>query len=387
VVGLVVLAACQPIRPPSPPVPQPVARYCAPQTPRSAAEYQAAFDNLRRTYTEWASADGAVPVRISPGTDQRTVWMFGDTYIGKVATNGLIVPSNRIVNNSFVVQDGPCFTPLMGGSPLARRDLIPDPQPGYWYWPASAVVDGAKLRVFVLRVVAVPTLLGFQVVDTQVATFSLPGLALEGVQALPIPTPSTRPYGSTAYADPANIYLYGAYSAGEDAQTHWVARVPRGNLFVASAWQFWTGTAWSADPNAAAPVTFIGTPDLSAPSAPDGFYDLIAPAAQLSVTRAPAGAGYGYLGIAKLLDALSPDISKFTSPTPYGPWTYAGTVANTIFTYRTAYAASVHPSLPGATGPIVGYSTNDNPFDSTELPPSTIEYGPRFVPPLVGSLP
>ena len=64
--------------------PQPVSQYCAPTTPTDAPSYQSAFDTLRRTYTEWATADGAVPVRLSAS---KTLWMFGDTFIGKV--NGL----------------------------------------------------------------------------------------------------------------------------------------------------------------------------------------------------------------------------------------------------------------------------------------------------------
>src|SRR5260370_20457457 len=138
-----VAAACQPVAPDPPP--QPVAQACVTSTPTTPTDYQTAFDHLRLTYTEWASADGSIPIDLPDG---RTVWLFSDTYVGKVPASGAIPPGSRIVRNSFVVQTGSCFAPLMGGAPLARSELIPNPASNAWYWPASCVVDGSLLRRF-----------------------------------------------------------------------------------------------------------------------------------------------------------------------------------------------------------------------------------------------
>ena len=63
---------------------------------------------MRTTYTEWASADGAIPVTLPDG---RTVWLFGDTFVGKVDPGGAIDPADPLIHNSFVVQTGACFAP------------------------------------------------------------------------------------------------------------------------------------------------------------------------------------------------------------------------------------------------------------------------------------
>jgi hypothetical protein len=384
----VLVAACAPVTGPAPPPPeQPVSRYCAPSVPNSAAAYQAAFDALRRTYTEWAGADGAVPVRINA---TRTVWMFGDTYIGRVLANGLISPSDRLVNNSFVVQDGRCFSPLMGGVPLARTDFIADPAPGQWYWPAGAVTDGGALRVFLLRLAAAPGGFGFQALDMRVATFSIPTLTQQGAP-VPVPGDPSKPFGSTAFSNPNDtfVYLYGAFSSGEsnqlDApeQRHYVARAPKGSVANGATWEYWDGVAWVTDINAAAPMSFTDTPN-----AMPGDYMLDGPAAQLQVTRAPAGAvDYAYLGTAKLLDGFSDDVSVFKAPAPNGPWTYMGRVADAAYARRATYSGATHLGLQGTAGPVVVFSTNDFLFDDIDLPPSIGEYGPRYVDPLPGSLP
>ena len=150
VVVACLLAACVPVThaptaaAATTPPPQPVSQYCAPTTPTDAPSYQAAFDTLRRTYTEWATADGAVPVRLSAS---KTLWMFGDTFIGKVKASGAIPTSAPLVSNSAVLQTGSCFTPMLGGSPLNRSAWIADPAAEQGYWPASAVTDPATDRL------------------------------------------------------------------------------------------------------------------------------------------------------------------------------------------------------------------------------------------------
>jgi hypothetical protein len=331
-----------------------------------------------------------VPV---PLPDGRVVWLFGDTYIGTVYADGSILPNDHLVNNSFVVQSGRCFTPLMGGAQRARTDLIPDPAPNQWYWPASGVVSGNALFVFMWRIENDGGALGFHVLDMRMAVFSLPNLTLQSIGPAPIPASPDRPYGAAGFGDATSgyLYLYGANSVGpsdgvdEPEQRNFVARAPLDAFTFPETWTYWDGVGWSASSAAAIPMTFAGTPGFAFPPS---TYPIDGPAAPLTVSPAPADAvGYSYLGTAKLLDALSADVSVFTAPTPNGPWTYKAKVADTVFPGLSTYGAATHLSLPGATSPIVVFSTNDSPFDSGSIPPSIQSYGPRFVAPLPGSLP
>src|SRR5215471_3082059 len=104
-----VAAACLPL---PPPVPTPVSTYCAPAVPTTPAEYQNVFIALKHTYTEWVTADGAVPINLPDG---RRVFLFGDTFIGTSNAAGVIDSTDPLVHNSFVVQSGNCLTPTMGG--------------------------------------------------------------------------------------------------------------------------------------------------------------------------------------------------------------------------------------------------------------------------------
>jgi hypothetical protein len=396
-VGALALGACVPVnqqQPPpsgsgggsggggSQPAPQPVAQYCAPSVPSSASAYQAAFNNLRKTYTEWASADGAVPVPIDGG---RVLWMFGDTYVGKVGSSGNITPPDVLVNNSFVLQTGACFKPLMGGAPLARTNKIPNPTTGQFYWPASGIMDGGGLQIFMLRVQSAGSALGFQILGMEVATFSLSSFNKGGSTS--VPWQSSKSFGQANFSDGTHVYFYGSYNAGESngsgspEQRHYVARALVGQVKNIGSWEYWNGTDWTVNnPGAAVPMTFEpGTP------AVDG-YQLDGPAGGFSMTAAPAGADYAYLGTAKLLDAFSADVSVFTADNPWGPWTYRGKVADTNFPGLSTYSAFTHLALPGAPSPISAFSTNDQPFDTADQPVTISVYGPRFVPPLLNLL-
>src|SRR5262249_30805791 len=100
------LAACLP--PPPPPTYQ--SQYCAPVTPSTPGAYQSAFDNMRLAGVEWAAADGGHPTKLPDG---RVVWLYGDTFTGQIQRDGSLAPGWRLPRNSFVLQNGACFQPLM----------------------------------------------------------------------------------------------------------------------------------------------------------------------------------------------------------------------------------------------------------------------------------
>lgn len=360
--------ACQPVASPPPPPPQPVSQYCAPSAPATAPEYQAAFDGLRNTYTEWVSADGAIPVALPDG---RTVWLFGDTYVGTVDSGGIIDPADGLIRNSMVVQTGNCFAPLMGGVAHARASLIPPSSAGQWWWPASAAVDdnGQVLRVFVWDMVSGGPL-GFEAVGMSMASFALPSLQFQGVQNLPFSTDANHPYGATAMVSGGDVYLY-----GDNARNAYVARAPLGYLPYAGAWQFLAGydssnqPIWSSQEAQATTLQWNNMPPLDT-----AFGTGTGPDAQPWVT--PYGSGF--LATAKMADVFSSDVSVSTAPTPAGPWTYANPIATTAVppgmdTYG-AYTLST-----SASNPIAAYSSNvASALFGPPAPLTISSYGPHF---------
>ena len=365
--------------------------------PTTPAAYQAAFDQVRQAGTEWLASDGGSPV---PLPDGRVLWLYGDTFTGRVHSDGSLAPGWRLPHNSFIVQDGACFRPMMGGSPDARSDLIPAP-PGQWYWPTAGVVEhtpsGDVVRVFAYHEAGSGGLGHFGLVDMQIATFTLPNLNLVSVQGLPngIPSDQTHPWGQAALvvgptvADPtAWIYVFGrGANPGDDPNTnpnagrdHRVARVPLGSL-TSGPWQFYnggsTGTVadWPTDPNQAALMTFKADTPALPPGAPSAKpYD------PMYVVPDPSG---GYLAVGKLGEVIpgifGTEISGWTAPTPQGPWHYAGKVAATSQQgNQFTYGAQLRLNLPGGT-PTVLYSQNS--FDN--LAGNVSVYGVKFEPPTV----
>jgi hypothetical protein len=70
-------------------------------------------------------------------------------------------------------------------------------------------------------------------------------------------------YGASAVRDGDTVYVHGCLSTGAFAAACWLARASVGDVASASAYEYWTGSAWSANPDAAAPVVTDGGPTVS----------------------------------------------------------------------------------------------------------------------------
>jgi hypothetical protein len=341
--GLLVAAACDPLKPPPPPPPP--TQICG-QGFGSASQYQSSFHNLGQAGTGWITADGFVPASLPDG---RFVWWMSDTTTGTANADNSV--SNRgNVHNSTVEQGGGCLTPHLGAIPESGAA---------WYWPGSAVVTGNTLKVFSYKVVAASGPPGFdwQVIRTSVASFGLPSLQLiAGPTDLPLLSNQASageaiPWGIRSFfnANDGMVYLYG--KTGSLFTTNsWLARAPSGQETNVGAWQFFTdapgNNPWSADFAAAKPMKFKKS---------DGSDDG-PPIAQLSVVPY----GNRYLAGAFTWDTKAPDIKAWVADTPWGPWVQQPSNVAT-FHRRTSdqlgYDARI-ANLPGS-GWTVVYSAND----------------------------
>jgi hypothetical protein len=194
----------------------------------------------------------------------RVLWTFQDAEV-RLPAGG-----KRLVHNIGMLQQGSCFTALIGGTAadpqpwLFAADTIPFVR---WYWPLGAEVgaDG-RLHVFAAEmnergpgyltrtepsatVVAIVDPVTFETRST-----ARPGDASASLYGFSIASDPTwtylfaqchRQFGFDAY-----IFVYAHDMACAPRVT--VARVPRGNLLAAPT--YWTGNGWRADPAAAVPI-------------------------------------------------------------------------------------------------------------------------------------
>lgn len=213
-----------------------------------AARLQAMFDVYGDAGGHWTGGGGTTSVALPDG---RVVWLFTAAYLGPVAADRRRPLSAPMVANCAVVQDGDALTAtLHGGTPAAPRALVEAASGDEHLRPAGGAVEGGRLKVLYHRI------RDGHPVGTVLATFELPSLTPSPVVELPVGT--AVHWGSALLAGDGHTYVYGTEPAPGRMRFAHVARATAGDL--GGAWEFWTGSAWSADPDdSRAVLSGVGT--------------------------------------------------------------------------------------------------------------------------------
>jgi fibronectin type 3 domain-containing protein len=301
----------------------------------------------------WTGADSTVSV---PLPDGRVAWLFSDTFLGTVNTDGSRPRNTPMVNNTLVVQDGAeLVSTRTGGTATFPEALVKPSQTGEYYWVGDGTVENGTLKVIYNRYRHTGSgSLDFALSGTALATFALPALTVSSVVDLPVG--STIGWGSAILEDGAYTYVYGT-SSEHDLKFGHVARAPAGNL--GGAWEYWTGTAWSGtESQAARLLSGVGT----------GF----------GVQK--VGSQYVLVTQENNL-VFDPQFVAYTASSPTGPFT--GPVQ--LFTApeqapgnaHIVYDSRVHPELARSGKLLISYNvnslSNDDNYTDARL------YRPRFV--------
>ena len=326
--------------------------HCQPSATK-ASDLSAEFN---RRGPVWGGGDGAEPVPIDGG---RTLWLFGDTYIGSGSYGGPLTTSG-LVHNSMVVQyGGSCFAYLLAGSPGHWGSAIADPNSTDWYWPDSGAYDP---QTGVLSIVATHvhalilgdqwawTLLGVDVMHYRVE----PSITLTSVEHLfTYSAGDVVRFGTDETVTGDNVLFYGCAQTGP-AQC-FVAQTDLG--IDASSLEYQTADGWSTDQSDAAPLDIDGLTGL-----------------ELHV----AAVGDGYVATNQI-PVLATTTEAWWGPTPTGPFSPIGTVMDSSqppygpmpvnwFTY----GGRIIDTSAGAIGVF-----NVNTWDDENAHVAGV-YGPRF---------
>jgi len=318
-------------------------------------------DQLNSTFTaygnaggHWTGGDSTASV---PLPDGRVAWLFSDSYLGTVNPDGSRPPDSRMVNNTMVVQDGTSLVSTRhGGTAAAPEALVKPSQAGEFFWVADGTVEGSSLKVIYNRYRRSGTgNLDFTLTGTSLATFSLPALTLSSVRDLPLG--DTVVWGSAVLENGGYTYVYGSESTTSALKFAKLARVPTGGLD--GAWQFWTGSAWSATESSAARLlSGVGT----------------------AYAVQKVGAQYVLLTHENNL-VFDPQYVAYTAASPAGPFTgpqqlFSAPEARPGTPIIT-YDAHLHPALARPGKLLVSYNVNSLD-DGANLADASI-YRPRFV--------
>lgn len=349
------------------------------------AETAPAWDDLFNRKSGWAGADGIYSIPLSANqlpkikSDENTLLLFSDTFIGEVDGSGKR-SATKLVNNTYALMQG--NDPLeqnieffwkkeTDGSPgTVFVPNTPTSKAGDWYWLMDGVAIGDTVYTYALRLEKGGGI-GFKLNGVNLLSYTVD--ATNGITSYKqIDTPlylenasdgTNTAFGqalmdlSYASKNPSSdgyIYIYAPKSAGLKKDML-VGRFKPEQISDFSAYRYWDGSQWQADINKAKAVTTFISQEFSVTPLNDGSF--------IAVFEMKAG-----VAVRKALSPVGP-FEIFQS-------VYACPEVNEdsdIFVYN----AKAHPHLskPGAL--LISY--NVNTFDFWDHFSNAGIYRPRFV--------
>jgi Domain of unknown function (DUF4185) len=325
------------------------------------------LDALFQRADGWIGADGAYSVILSP---KRTLWLFSDTWVGKVRDGRRT--DATIVNNTVGVQEGAggrvTYSVARGpdGKPAAL--IVPADGRG-WFWLQAGAADRGRLSLFLNQVEKTDdkSVFGFRSVGLWLGTVADADKPPESWRVEQVKMPNavfskdrTLAWGAAVLRVGDDLYVYGTDErrgkASLDRQMV-VARVPAASVGTFAAWRYFRDGVWGEDFRSVSPLAG----------------DV---ATEYSVT--PFGKRYLAVYTER---GLSPRIMGRTADRPWGPWSAPFLLYECSEMSRDkkvfCYAAKAHAALSSDQDLVVSYVVNS--LDFWQVAREARLYWPRFV--------
>ncbi|HOX58879.1 MAG TPA: DUF4185 domain-containing protein [Candidatus Paceibacterota bacterium] len=335
---------------------------------RAAPEWDALFQRE----SGWIGADGNYSIPLARDT---TLWLFSDTFVGKVKDGKRHDAS--MINNSLALQKGtntPQF--FFGTTPDGKPASFIKPQRGTgrdYFWLAHGARNAQGLYFFMLRVVTMrtDTPFGFKLVDGWLAHVANPDDAPPQWRITQTKVPFTKIskdgaliFGGAVLSEGGYAYLFGGDSRSKAKKAGHpnglvVARVPLDRLSDFTQWRFLANGAWLKDCQRVTPLF----PNVGS---------------EFSVSWLPSRKAYA----AVYSEGIGGNILVRLAPALTGPW------GQPVRVYRCpemdwpskafCYAAKAHPALANAADELlITYAANA--WNFWDLFKDARLYWPRFV--------
>lgn len=328
-----------------------------------APELDALFQNTEG----WIGADGDYSVPLGDG---RTLWLFSDSFVGRV--ENCARAGAALVNNSAAIQKGGKVAFYYGTKADGGPDAFVRPRDGRgYYWLFAGVRAAHDLFFFLMRVenTGGGGAFGFRGFGANLARVKNPDETPDRwrIEQLEFPfcdygQGHNISFGRAIHKEGRCIYMYGLDSRklpASQAPGMVVARVDEDKFVRFDAWQFYNGHGWSEDFRASARVC---------PGIPSEFSVTWQPLLKKYVAVYTEG---GIFGV----------ICMRTAPSPTGPWSEPVRLFECPdrLWHKDAfsYAAKAHPSLAADDELVISYATNSGNFG--DLIADARLYWPRFI--------
>ena len=331
-------------------------------------QYDAQFERQEG----WTGGDGVYSVPLS---DNKLLWLFGDTWWGEVRSN--VHTNATIVNNTIAIQNGrlPQDNSLVfysGRKPDGAAAAFIQPADGRgWLWIYHGIQLRETLFLFMVQIerTAMPPEAGFKIIGTWLArvTNTRESPSNWRITQQPIPwgdfSSEVTLFGSWIMKQGGWIYIYGTTEdvvSGFHHKYMILARAPVSALGQFEQWQFYANGRWLTD--------FTRAERLCAGMANEYSVSYL------------DGQGR-YVAVYSAGDSTDRIVARF-APNPWGPWDdpldvyrcpEAGRRKNII-----CYAAKGHPVISAASDElIVSYIANSTDFETMVSDAGL--YRPRFI--------
>ncbi|MFG1697739.1 DUF4185 domain-containing protein [Nonomuraea sp. NPDC049309] len=315
------------------------------------------YGNDNNRLDDWTGADGTYSLKLPGG---RELWIFSDTFLGKVEPDGGRPPvveeggTTVFLNNTFAVERDGRLSTIHGGTPDAPEAVMPPRDEDHWYWAGDATPAGGIVEVTYQEYERFgPGAWDWRWHRNVVARFS-PGRLERPLSVHELPSGNGVSWASGILRDGGYTYVYGVEDHGSPKYMH-IARVKGDSLL--GTWEYRTaGGGWSTNEADSARIM-------------EGV------ANEYSVSKV----GSGYVLITHdTTEPLNPTIVAYSACSPAGPFTGKQHVYTTpetggnIFTYN----AHAHPEIDGP-GLVMSYNVNS--FVNTDHYDDVSIYRPRFL--------
>ncbi|MHC4751111.1 MAG: DUF5005 domain-containing protein [Planctomycetota bacterium] len=340
--------------------------------PRYSVEPLPQYDALFCREKGWTGADAVYSVELS---DNTTLWLFGDTWIGDVVDGKHT--GATMVNNSIAIQRGKDpETASVEFFWCTTKDKKPTafikPEDGKgWFWIFDGIVTEEKLYLFLVQIIKTSerSVFGFKHIGTSLAEVENPhDDPLEWrIKQYKIPygrysKDGNLFFGSALMRDGDFIYIYGGsedWGKGMSGRSMIVARVSHSKMSDFEQWRFFCDGNWQS--------CMIGISGLF-----DGTATEYSVCYQSSIKQ--------YVAV-YTENGMSKNVMMRFSPTPVGPWSSAYKVYECpeVEWHKTyfCYAAKAHPEISSKDELIVTYVCNSTDF--WQMAKDARIYRPRFL--------
>jgi hypothetical protein len=206
------------------------------------------FNKFNSVTGGWLASDATISL---PLPDDKTLWLFGDSFIGeKNGEFGINPLKSKFINNSAILETGDDLTSLYGGTFENPSSFVPGEGADY-FWPEHAVIENDIVKVFAIRIKNVDygtPGFNFQVGTTYKASFKYPGFEQISTTRFESVTDSTFRFGACVIKSGQHTYIFGVKDTTAGIFTYPLPYLARVSESIEEPWEFYAGSdTWSND--------------------------------------------------------------------------------------------------------------------------------------------